>query len=53
MRQERRTALTYHLRDEVSDRAVDGVAFEFMPTSNQATGAFLFLLEEGVTGTWF
>jgi Transposase IS66 family len=48
--QELRTVLTCHLLDEVSNRAVDEVAFEFIPTGNQATGASLLQLEEGPQG---
>jgi hypothetical protein len=39
--------LTCHLVDEGSDRLVNEVAFEFIPTGNQATAASLLQLEEG------
>ena len=42
--------LTCHLLDEVSDRLVNEVSFEFIPTANQASGAFLLQLEEGPQG---
>ena len=42
--------LTDHLPDEASDRLVNEVAFEFIPTANQATGTLLLQLEEGAQG---
>ena len=42
--------LTCHLVDEVSDRLVDEVAFEFIPIDNQATGTSILQLEEGAQG---
>ena len=42
--------LTCHLLNEGSDRLVNEVAFEFIPTANQATGTLLLQLEEGAQG---
>jgi hypothetical protein len=42
--------LTYHLVDEVSDRLVNEVAFEFIPTGNQSPAASLLQLEKGAQG---
>ena len=42
--------LSCHLVDEGSNRLVNEVAFEFIPTDNQATGASLLQLEEGAQG---
>ena len=42
--------LTYHLLDEVSNRAVDEVPFKFIPAGDQATEASLLQLEEGPQG---
>jgi hypothetical protein len=42
--------LTCHLLDEVADRLVNEVAFEFIPAGDQATGASLLQLEEGAQG---
>lgn len=42
--------LSGHLVDEASDRMVDEVAFKFIPTANQASGASLLQLEEGPQG---
>src|SRR3954451_19518564 len=50
MEQELSTVLTRHLLDEVSDRMVNEVTFEFIPTGNQATRASLLQLEEGPQG---
>ena len=42
--------LTCHLVDEGANRLVNEVAFEFIPTGNQATAASLLQLEEGAQG---
>jgi hypothetical protein len=42
--------LTCHLLDEGANRLVNEVAFEFVPTGNQTTGAPLLQLEEGPQG---
>jgi hypothetical protein len=48
--QELRTVLSCHLVDEGANRLVNEVAFKFIPTGNQATGASLLQLEEGAQG---
>ena len=42
--------LSCHLLDEGSNRLVNEVAFEFIPTGNQATEAPLLQLEKGAQG---
>ena len=42
--------LTCHLLDEGSNRVVDEVTFEVIPTGNQPPRASLFELEEGAQG---
>lgn len=39
--------MTCHLVDEGPDRLLNDVAFEFIPTGKQATGALPLHLEEG------